>query len=384
MSDITELIEPQAPKEEKPQKSGGGLISKEFFDFNLSNVFDYGRTKSDVYKIRNVRFINEQYMPLYAVNFKVDQYLPTSAIIDNNYEMNSYDILLNQKQGAQPWQANTVYVDFLKKCVETEQYNIVLFIDHKKDSICKTKNQLRKNLHDRFKEYTEAPIDLSIYREGRNNAKSYVDVIANNKYFCSWAVGKTRRADNEAAHFQFLTNFYYMAKLNELNGHYSIEPMYSVMVKKEYLSYVRACLLTNTPLPVEILELWVDSKLDKTDSDYKIRPTFIKSIRTPFKNAGMKIQVFDNLFETMYARLKMPKFKNIQERMEWIKELSAKLMDEERVLTGIKSREQINIETGATVFAAIDRLKDTFNDEARKEVAKKLEKFTEIVTELTS
>lgn len=395
MSDIRELIEPvaqavvaqatQAEIEFKEPEEGGGLISKEFFDFNMNNVYDYGRVQSDAYQLKNIRFVNENYIPLYAVNFKVDQYLPATNILSGDYEMNAYDKLLAQKQGLTPWQDNKVYTDFLKRCIEKKQYNIVLFTDHRRDSRCFTKDELRNSLKRRFQEFLNKPTDISIHREGRNNAKNYADIISNTKYYCGWAKSRTRKVSADAPVLHFLTNFYYMAKLNEQNGNFWIEPMYSVMIKREYLSYVKACLLTNTPIPVEILELWIDKKLDDKDSEYKIRSTFVKSIKTPFKASGMKVQVFDNLFDEMYSRLKMPKFKTIVERMAWVRNLSTKLLDEERVRMGIKTREQVDVNTGAAVFAAIEKLKNTtVNDEVKREVDKKLEQFAELVTELTS
>lgn len=335
MSDITEILEVK-PKAE-PEVKKGGLISKEFFDFTLNAIYDYPSTLQNEHLVKNIKLKSDTHVPLYAINMKPDNSLPVNAIISGDFSLNSYEKLIAHKSGIIPWQGNATYTNLLQKCLEKEAYNVLLFVNHRTDSKITVKDDLAKALKNRFTEYVNSPYDVRIFREGRSNAKSYPDMIANSKYFCSWAKGRTRKLNATDPVIYYLTNFYYMAKLTEAHGGSIVEPMYSVMIRKEHVGFVRACIMTNTPIPVELLELWIDQKLDKVDSEYKIRPTFVKLIKTPMKTMGIKIVVHENLYDTMYTRPTMPKFKTLVERAEWINDLSKRLLLSECQLQGIKS-----------------------------------------------
>lgn len=332
MSDSTELIGTEPPKE---GQTGKGSISKLFYEFTMDNIHEYSRALEDVHRIKNIRYCNQEYVPLYGINFKPDYQLPASMIKNGTFEMSTYEKLMAQKTGTGSWQSNTVYTSFIKKAIQTEQYNAVLFLNHKIDSVVTSAEQLKTNLKGRFDTYVTSPINLDIHREGRSSAKNYLEIIENCKYYNGWGKSRTRRVSADAPSLHFLTNFYYMAKLNQVGTNFWIEPMFSVMVRREHVPYIRACMITNTPIPVDMLELWIDRKLDAVDSSYKIRPTFIKYIKTPFTKAGVKVVVHDNMFDVMYTRLKLPKFRNIMERAQWTKQLTTLLISKEKASLGI-------------------------------------------------
>jgi hypothetical protein len=376
MSDITQILEPQV---EEKEVVSGGLISKEFFDFSLNAIHDYNRPKNTTFLMKNLKFSNPDYVPLYAINFSVDTGLPVSSIINNSFDIGSYEKLIAAKQGLRAWQENTVYTSFLKKCIEKKLYNVLLFTKHKEDSVVTSKVSLRQNLISRFGEFIDKPVDLRIYREGRNNAKNYGDILENCKYFCDWSKSRTRRASPSDPVVYFLTNFYYMAKLNEHNSNHWIEPMFSVMIKKEHVGFVRACLMTNTPIPVDAMELWIDSNLDRTDSDHKIRPSFIKSIKTPFKNAGVKIVVHEKLFDVLYSRPTLPAFKNVIQKVQWVNDLSMRLLTEERIRLGLETRKEVKVtpEQAAGISDILQAVRSS-------EVKMQMEEFERLTAELTA
>lgn len=372
MSDITQLIEPEVQLEQV----GGGLISKEFFEYNLASVHEYARAKQQEFLMKNLRFKHSEYVPLYSIGFQLDPHLPVTAIVHKSFEVGSYEKLMAAKQGLDCWQTNTVYSQFLQKCIEREAYNILLFNNHKTNSKLTSKEALQQSVIGSFSQFVDKPVDLRIYREGRNTARNYVDIIQNVKYYCDWSKSRTRRAKPEDPIIHFLTNFYYMAKLNEHNSVFWLEPMFSLMVKKEYIAFVRACMMTNTPIPVELLELWIDEKLDKTDSEYKIRPTFVKYIKTPFREAGVRVVVHENLFDIMYEKPALPKHRNVAERNSWVNELSVRLLDIERREKGIITNDMLVTPSSAST--------EVITPTRNSEVEEQQSAFERLVMELSA
>lgn len=343
MSDITSLIEPDKPEEPVKAKEEEftidierekGLISPEFFNFNVKAASDYNRLRSlgEASRVNYIKHRDSEFVPLYGINFSLDSTFPSHSVISNEFEISPYERSLNS---AAVWQDNKLYVNFIKKCLENRHFNLLLFLKHNSDSLIRDKSLLRRTLKSRFDQYINSPIDLKILKEGRANARNHEDIMANVRYFCGWSRSKTKSSDPLAPSIYFLTNFYYMAKYSEQGDTSWLEPMFSVVVKRENISYIRACVLTNTPIPVEMLELWADKKLDDTTPNYKIRPLYTKYIKQPFKTADIKIVIHDNLFDAMYMKPALPEFPSLIDRSKWLKELSENFINDERGDLGI-------------------------------------------------
>jgi len=83
--------------------------------------------------------------------------------------------------------------------------------------------------------------------------------------------------------------------------------LYLFVVKKEYVNYIRKCLLLRQVIDFRVFELWVDDEFDVTNSYFKnFRPFYRKIIKKPFLEAGGKIvvknNILNNYFKTFYLK----------------------------------------------------------------------------------
>ena len=121
----------------------------------------------------------------------------------------------------------------------------------------------------------------------------------------------------------YITNFWF---LSELGPNDKVKPLFSMMVKKEHVPYVRMCYLLNqTPHP-EALQLWIREDFDVPRSEYKgLRPKYRKFIKTLALEAGHEIVTKPTLND-MFASITIPKFKRLNERKDWMKGQSTEFL----------------------------------------------------------
>lgn len=101
---------------------------------------------------------------------------------------------------------------------------------------------------------------------------------------------------------------------NTLRDDINTVPLSCLCVKKEYLRYVRQCLLLNKPIHPEVFTLFVNSNFDKKEGILpNLRPHFRKHILKYYKNKGIEVKyinnfnsifTFPNLYENTISKRK--------------------------------------------------------------------------------
>lgn len=138
------------------------------------------------------------------------------------------------------------------------------------------------------------------------------------------------------------SNYYFCAKRrSQTLGNVNIvhvDPLYSLMVKKEYINYVKTCIFYNIKPNPEAYELWINESLDNPKSGEPIRLQFNKLIRKPLEAQGVKTVVFANLKEQMMNYPVIKTFKSIPEEKAFIKGVFEKFIKEEKKRYGIIDR----------------------------------------------
>jgi hypothetical protein len=129
------------------------------------------------------------------------------------------------------------------------------------------------------------------------------------KYSASWVIhrGKDR----------YVSNTLFLGTTTSGVG--KVNPLFCVMVKKENAAYVKACFITNTPIPSSMIELWVDESVEATGS--KMKPLFRKAIKSKLETSGVPVVYFSNLKEKIVRSLSLPTTATITELQEWKAEM---------------------------------------------------------------
>lgn len=138
---------------------------------------------------------------------------------------------------------------------------------------------------------------------------------------------------------QYEVNYFYCAHQNQkVIGYYSYKepkPLYCLMVKKEYIKYVKTCIFMNIKINPQVFEFWIDESLDNPKSEERIRLQFNKILRKHIELEGIKIVVHPNLQKSIVNLPVGQKFKSIIEEKNYIKEVCDKVIKDERRSYGI-------------------------------------------------
>lgn len=154
---------------------------------------------------------------------------------------------------------------------------------------------------------------------------SYNDVIERTKYLNSWSRTKIRSGD-------YLSNLWFLGFIpkesirgSSSNGY---KTLFSVMLKREMIPYVRMCFLMGEEPHPDVLELWIRDDLDIPKGPYKnLRSRYRKHFKKEIVDSGIKIVEMPCLDEVLFHKIKVPKFKSISEKNKWIKERSREFLD---------------------------------------------------------
>ena len=100
-------------------------------------------------------------------------------------------------------------------------------------------------------------------------------------------------------------------------------PLWMMVVKNEYVKYVRQCLILNRPIHNDCLKLLVNEDLDVTRGQFNlIRPSYRKYIKKVFIEQGLTIETVTN-FDEVLTRIELPKASSINGYLSKLSEISS-------------------------------------------------------------
>lgn len=123
----------------------------------------------------------------------------------------------------------------------------------------------------------------------------------------------------------------------------SYDIIFTLVVKNEFIPYVKACYIFNEPVDTCVFEFWVKKGFDTKDTTYRrLRPRYRKEIKPLILDYGIPIIEKDNIYDELYNSINLPEFKTISDSKEWLNKLTSEALVnlKEKYATQI---EEINI-----------------------------------------
>lgn len=123
--------------------------------------------------------------------------------------------------------------------------------------------------------------------------------------------------------FEFISGKYF---LGEYINESEINVLFTLVIKREYLEYVKLCILTDNEIHPDVFEFWVSKDFDKPKSKYRSARTFYKKeILTDIRAKGITIVEKDN-FSELFNNIYPPKFNSIFDYQNWLKYSTSKFL----------------------------------------------------------
>lgn len=297
-----------------PKKKG--LITEEFFDYNIAGIMKYGYTVGDPgHTIRTMKFKCDEYYPFYSLGFtpQLDTSL-TLSLAQKNLERSEYE----RTYELQKWKDNKVYIGFIRTCLAKKYYNLLLFLNHNQVKDSKTSDNIKRQLISTFRTFVcntcYNPHFSTQYITITGPMQVLFDSI---RMTNSWVTYYSRRTNKNEAQKIYLGNMYFLSEveLSYSSGISNVRPLFCLMVKKEYMPVIRAHFISNIPIPASMLELWIDKSLEGEGS--KMKPHFRKFIKSKLEGSGVQVKYFDSLKEQLIEELRIPTFSTIGAKHEW-------------------------------------------------------------------
>jgi hypothetical protein len=113
-------------------------------------------------------------------------------------------------------------------------------------------------------------------------------------------------------------------------------PIFTLMVKKEAVKYVRLCLLLGETPVSDCFEFWINESLDIKDSKWPQFRTQYRKYLKPKIQKEYQIPIFEKTEDELWSEfiyLTEPKFKSIKERKEWLNSVTKEYLASKKVQT---------------------------------------------------
>jgi hypothetical protein len=179
------------------------------------------------------------------------------------------------------------------------------------DFTTKFKSEISKYIDSRvYDQYLEVP---------RSVRTEYSLNLLNNKLFNDLSIYNPAYLVRRNEYKTYCVKHWAVFKVSSqfLNPIYS--PIWCMMVKREYVPYLKLCALTNSKPKSEVFEFWVDSAMyDKSGPHEHLRVRYNKTIGAYLKAEGIEIIKKSN-FDFMFYKCTPSKFSTIKDMEEWRK-----------------------------------------------------------------
>ena len=235
---------------------------------------------------------SSEYVPFYGIN-KFTYFWST------NYEYSADAKKIELKVQTAEDYFKSILMYWFKDCCVSEKQQVIYYLQKR------LQEELDKTFINNFDFYENSylmPHTLS-------------DVFLNNKY-------------NEETNFSFSGTNYVMRNQFLIDMRKGLI-LYSLVIKKEYLDFVRCCMILGKEVPLECFELWI--RREFIDSiEYKSLIThFRRDVLNHCNEDGIEIKIVNN-FDTLFKKFQVPKGKSIKEQKEIIKSLSQEFLNYKR------------------------------------------------------
>lgn len=98
-----------------------------------------------------------------------------------------------------------------------------------------------------------------------------------------------------------------------------VEPLWVLVTKKKYVRLVRMKWLLGEKIPNNWIEMWINPKLDVTDSKWKsLRTKYRSSIKSLLVSKNIRIVEKSDILETLFNTTEVPKFRSPKEYKAWL------------------------------------------------------------------
>lgn len=211
--------------------------------------------------------------------------MPIDKLLSEDIEPDAFDI----KYGGQLWMSSPKYVNFLRECLSRRLYHIIFLSDVTYDH-ASSMDELRYILKERAKNAVINGITTHFPKRGIVAGIGAFQFIFECMKLCNSFVVHSARYGNSGDKKTYLTNMFLLAEFNASNNYI---PLIVGMVEKSRIVEARKCFVNNTPMPTDLIELWVDSSIEELGS--KIKPLFRKHMKFGIENAGLTIKSFPSL-----------------------------------------------------------------------------------------
>ncbi len=126
----------------------------------------------------------------------------------------------------------------------------------------------------------------------------------------------------------YITNNYFLAHMNP-NKNYRPELVFTIVFKKEYLEYIKLCMLFDEDIDPQVFELWMHKDFDTKspkDSIYpNLRIAYRKIFRDKLMGHGIKVVLKEN-FDELFYNIEQPKFTDVADYNNWLAYSSEKFL----------------------------------------------------------
>lgn len=138
-----------------------------------------------------------------------------------------------------------------------------------------------------------------------------------------WRSGLWFSPNTKIGDSRYITHY---ATMFEYTRNNNIIPLFVLMVKKEYMDYVKKCIILNKEIRPEVFKLVYNNQFDVIRGiNHRVRPHYRKLVMKPLKAMGVEIEgvnTFDEYFHTISA----PKASTIQDMISYFDNLSKEVI----------------------------------------------------------
>lgn len=320
------------------EKVDDKLISKEFFEHNVRNLGMFMTENQVIEYVKESPAVNipllgfaysrasktTEYLPFYSSFLRLDPYTPYYLFGKDNE--NHFKSVVAASSGVMD--IGKVYHQFCSACIDKGYYNL-LFMTKLGEDNDRSKESLRTNMVGRFDQYVNGtgfitPYMCKSFASPTFDKANMSEVILHTKRLNVWRTYNVPRVGNLTA------NLFFLGCSDNVNGNNIITPIYCMVFKKEDLAFIRACIITNTPIPLSKLSLLVNPDAMKTG----MKKVIDQQVIGPLKRAGINVIGNTTIINSLFETNKLPKFKSIAERNRWMDRFSVDFINGERGKVG--------------------------------------------------
>lgn len=270
---------------------------------------------------------NKEYVPVFAMDQRV---VPASF----NVPPGDYNALINSEANKFNTESrqNAPIVSLIKKSIYSLNTDLHGGAGlHYFEEVEDTFNNVLPNA---IEEYLNSYIDYSISFPTNHSGTSYDDLF-NALNFNNWSTIDFRNNS-------ILTNLHFCADLlrervpyinqngvSAMRMEYKIKPLFALVVKPEFIPYLRLCWLLGEEPNYSIFELWVDSEFDIKNTNWKFLRSKFRNLYLPrIESLGIDVRKVSNLMDKLFYKIQIPEtVKTIKDKKDWINNVSKETLD---------------------------------------------------------